>query len=174
MNLPPVIKVDLPLLSKDNELLVPPAPKNEVDKSLSAVRERTPSFPIVVILTRDIKPEELDLFKSYGKVIQYEPCYNNIDLLQLDFQYLFLDLRKPDDRVYYQKHVAPLKDDVKEVLYHHPFEEYDDFDVDIKRTKFPQKQATVDMFHQLLFQAQLPKPRACFSFLAKVASYLKP
>ena len=174
MNLPPVIKVDLPLLSKDNELLVTSAPKNEVDKSLSAVRERTPSFPIVVILTRDIKPEELDLFKSYGKVIQYEPCYNNIDLLQLDFQYLFLDLRKPDDRVYYQKHVAPLKDDVKEVLYHHPFEEYDDFDVDVKRTKFPQKQATVDMFHQLLFQAQLPKPRACLSFLAKVASYLKP
>ena len=112
MNLPPVIKVDLPLLSKDNELLVPPAPKN-----------LPKTFPIVV---------------------------------------------------YYQKHVAPLKDDVKEVLYHHPFEEYDDFDVDVKRTKFPQKQATVDMFHQLLFQAQLPKPRACLSFLAKVASYLKP
>ena len=168
MNLPPVIKVDdgvsaVRERTPSNELLVPPAPKN-----------LPKTFPIVVILTRDIKPEELDLFKSYGKVIQYEPCYNNIDLLQLDFQYLFLDLRKPDDRVYYQKHVAPLKDDVKEVLYHHPFEEYDDFDVDVKRTKLPQKQATVDMFHQLLFQAQLPKPRACLSFLAKVASYLKP
>jgi hypothetical protein len=154
MNLPPVITIPQPLL---------PEPSVPVYGNKS--------FPIVIITTRDI---DLELFKSYGKVIQYEPCYNNIDLSQLDFKYLFLDLRKSDDRVYYQKHVAPLKDQVKEVLYHYPFEDYDDFDVDVRRTKIPHKQATVEMFHQLLFQPQLPKPRACLSFLAKVASYLRP
>ena len=156
MNLPPIIK-DL--------LLEPVKEPVELD-------QKEEVKPIVIILARDLKKEDLALLTSYGKVIVYEGCFNNIELKNLDFLYFVLDLRKPDDRLYYSKHVVPIKEQVKEILYHHAFEELE-FDVDVIRTKFPIKQATLQMFNQLLFQNQLPKPRACFSFLKKCVQFGK-
>jgi hypothetical protein len=154
MNLPPVIKNPEPPLLEEK------------------VENRNEHLPIILILTKDLKKEDLVLLNSYGKVILYEQCYNNIEVKELDFLYLVLDLRKPDDRVYYQKHIVPIKDNVKEILYYHAFEDID-LDVDVKRTKLPVKQATLEMFNQLLFQSQLPKPRACLSFLQKCVTFTK-
>ena len=156
MNLPPVIK-DAQALPVEPDVPIPapvPAPVKQLKDK------------IVICLTRDLKKEDLLVLYSYGKVIIYETCYNNIEVDELDFLYLLIDIRLAPDRLYYQKHVAQL--DIRKVLYRHSFEDDLVMDVTVERTKLPDKQATHDRYLQLLFQQQLAKPRVCFSFLKKL------
>jgi len=153
MNLPPVIK-DPPLAVEQKKV--------EEEPPANALKGK-----VVLCYTRDLKQEDVLVLQSYGKVILFEACYNNIELDQLDFLFLLVDLRVPADRLYFQKHIA--QQVVQKVLYRHSFEDDLVFNDDVlQRTKLPSKQATLEMYHQLLFQKQLAKPRACWSFFKKL------
>lgn len=158
MNLPPIIK-DPPLAVEEK--------KEEPKPILNALKDKT-----VLCYTRDLKKEDLLVLQSYGKVILFEACYNNIELDQLDFLFLLVDLRLPADRLYFQKHIA--QQAISKVLYRHAFEDDLVFNEDVlQRTKLPAKQATLEMYLQLLSQKQLAKPRACWSFFKKVLTSSK-
>lgn len=158
MNLPPVIK-------DAQEAFAQPVELKEAENIVVKDVDARLKDKIVICLTRDLKKDDLLVLQSYGKVILYENCYNNIELDQLDFLYLLIDIRQAPDRLYYQKHVAQLN--VKKVLFRHSFEDDLVMNVNVERTKLPAKQATHDMYVQLLFQQQLAKPRVCWSFFKK-------
>ena len=75
-SLPPVIKRDLDL----SDVKEPPPDKNPK--------------PFVLACSRALKPEELELLKSYGKVLVFHQSYVNIPLAQHQFDYAIFDLHQ--------------------------------------------------------------------------------
>ena len=56
----------------------------------------------VILHTVDFKPADLEILKSYGRVVQYDQAVEkSMPISSLVFEYLCLDLRKKVDRSYF-------------------------------------------------------------------------
>jgi len=74
---------------------LPPVIKRELDRSdVKEVEAPKDSKPFILACSRDLKPEELDLLKSYGKVLVFHQSYVNIPLAQHQFDYAVFDLHQ--------------------------------------------------------------------------------
>jgi len=144
MNLPPVIEL------KREEI------KNEEVKN---------DVKFIICISRTLSEEDSKLLSEYGVVKEYNnDLYNNIQLEDINFDYLIVDLRRKTDRYYFMKYILPKKDIYKIVLYQYAFED-PSIECNNIITSLPQRQATRVIFNQLLLLGRIKEPRAWLSFL---------
>ena len=149
-NLPPVIKRDLDL----SDVKAVELPKNAHAK------------PFVLACSRELKPNELELLRSYGKVLVFHQSFVNIPLAQHQFDYAVFNLHE-------KVHRDTL---AKEDLSHYHvvcivglLDGYDDFSVDVGAENlvrtFPQRQAFKSEFDRLLLAKKIRKPSVAKTIL---------
>lgn len=128
-------------------------------------REEEKHDKFIICISRTLTEEEKKLLSEYGIVKDYDnDLYNNIQLEDINFDYLIVDLRKKVDRYYFMKYILVKKDLYKVILYQYAFEDKS-IECDNVITSFPQRQATRLIFNQLLLLGRIKEPRAWLSFL---------
>lgn len=124
---------------------------------------------IVICHTRDIDKKVLDILTKFGTVILYDNnIHNNIDPATVDFSYLFVDMRRKSDRLYYQKFLHNnLAYHI--VLYKWKFETDMGLSFESQFSKFPVNQANKKTYDMLLTSPPIEPPSVCISFLGACA-----
>ena len=150
LNMPPVIAL--------------PAP------DLQPVNEKR----FIILHTVDIKHDDLALFNSYGIAIQYnaksESLYNVDSLI---FNYLFLDLRKQEDRKYYDLNNFNNYNVIVYCAFYEVFDNYiESLDCANIITKFGERVHYKNMFDASLLQKPLVAPSTCLSIINYVSNFL--
>jgi len=135
------------------ELVVPSVPK--IDK-------------FIIIITKDIKEDEVKLLKEYGKLILFDDkVYHNLPLSSIDFDYLIMDLRKREDRNYLQQIDYQKIEHIHLISICHSFEKFDEYHQEIGvhniLTKLPDRQAFKADFNRLLLLRKISKPSVTLS-----------
>jgi hypothetical protein len=133
---------------------------------------------IIIMITKDLEKEEIDLLKEYGRVIMFDPrVYVNIPIQTLEFNYLIMDLRRREDRYYFQQIDQSVLERYNLVSICHSFEKYDDYheEVGVENilTKLPDKQAFKADFDRLLLQRKISKPRVVLSCIKSLVRLVK-
>lgn len=150
-NLPPVIKRELSL------------------EDVKEVERPKDAKQFILACSRPLKPEELELLRSYGKVLVFHDSFRNIPLSQHQFEYAVFDLM---DKVHRD---TLAKEDLSK--YHVVcvvglLDSYDDFSHDIHASNcvrtFPARQAFKSEFDRLLLAKKIRKP----SFLKTVLRFV--
>jgi hypothetical protein len=120
---------------------------------------------VILCVTRDISKEDHDMLSEYGKVLSYNhDLHNNLDCDVFEWAYLIIDLRKSEDRYYYLKVIQPKRERYLVGVYHFVFEDEDYIEGDPNYfTSFPKKQATREIFNNLLLHSRIKKPRPAVS-----------
>jgi len=114
----------------------------------------------VLCITRDLKEEDLALFKDYRMVEYDDQTHRNIPIDTFAWDFLVLDLREKGDRYCLLKEVYPKKHKYNVIVYCHSFEEDDvDVEADNVLTSFPMRQARKEDFELLLMTHRVKKPR---------------
>jgi hypothetical protein len=124
---------------------------------------------IVICHTRDVDKKVLDLLAKFGTVLSYDHnIHNNIDPATVEFAYLFVDMRRKSDRLYYQKF---LHNNLAYhmVLYKWKFESDMGLPFQSQFSKFPVAQANRRTYDMLLTTTPIEPPSVCFSFLVGCA-----
>lgn len=127
----------------------------------------------IIVCSRDITEDELDILKSYGKILQYDNCHVNIPLDQLisseNASYILFDVR-------IKSHRMAISKETNNPLFHiiaiiHKWEEMDDFIDDANcenaLSSFPPKQAFKKDFDKLLLEKKIRKP-SCFKNVIRI------
>jgi hypothetical protein len=141
---------------------LPPVIKRELDQSdVKAVDipDQVDNKPFILACSRPLKPEEVELLRSYGKVLIWHESFRNIPMSQHKFDYAVFDLNekvhrdtlaKEDLKAYHVVCIVGLLDG------------YDDFPVDIGAENlvrtFPHRQAFKGEFDRLLLAKKIRKP----------------
>jgi hypothetical protein len=124
------------------------------------------SSKIVICLSKSLSKDDLKLLQYYGQVEEYShSIHNNVELDKIDFDYLLLDLRKPEDRLYVQKHVLNNLQKINLVLFRYSFEGDNGISYNVERTELPSKQISKKVFDELLLSRQLEAPSCIISLL---------
>ena len=119
----------------------------------------------ILVCSRDLDQEELELFRLYGKVLEYDDCYINIPLEKLvkndpSIYYIAFDIRK-------KNHRSSLSKELHNNMFHiiaiiHKWEEMDDFIDDANcencLSSLPLKQAFKRDFDRLLLEKKIREP----------------
>lgn len=115
--------------------------------------------PFILACSRVIKPEELELIKSYGKVLVFHESYRNIPLASHQFDYAVFDLNQKVHRD------TLAKEELKKynvVCVVGILDKHDDFVKDVSAVNcihtFPQQQAFKSEFDRLLLAKKIRKP----------------
>jgi hypothetical protein len=145
---------------------LPKVIRREVDPSDVKAQSARDDKPFLLCCSRDMQPEEIDLLKHYGKLLQFHQSFCNIPLASHQFDYATFDLRekthrdtlaKEDLSAYHVVCVVGLLD------------RYDDFVLDLKAENlirtFPSRQAFKSDFDRLLLSAKIRKPSVLKSVL---------
>lgn len=132
-----------------------------------------PADRFILVTTKDLEKEEIDLLKEYGRVILFDSkVYMNISIQRLTFDYFVLDIRKSDDRHYLMQIDKQYMDMYNVISFCHFFQKEDAFHeevgVDNILTKLPIKQAFKNDFDRLLLQKRITKPQAALSCFKSV------
>lgn len=133
--------------------------KSELD--ISDVKEVEPSDkkPFILACSRSLKPEEVELLKSYGHLLIFHDSFRNIPLSQHQFDYAVFDLMEKVHRD------TLAKEDLTK--YHvvcivGTLDTYDDFASDLCAVNcvrtFPARQAFKSEFDRLLLAKKVRKP----------------
>lgn len=125
----------------------------------------------VLLITKDLSPEDLVLFKGYNLVEFEDSLHKNLPIDAYDWDVLVFDMREKSDRYAIMKEVIPYRHLYNIIVYCHKFE-MDDIDVDYDNifAKFPEKQANKQDWEKLLLAHRIKKPRAWVSFLGCLAN----
>jgi hypothetical protein len=128
----------------------------------SFVKRDEKSKKMILIASRDLEREELDLLLFYGKILVYDDCHINIPLEQIvthDIQYILFDVRKKSHRMGLASETS---DQFHRVAIGHKWQEMDDFVDDANCENFisslPPKQAFKKDFDKLLLEKKIRKP----------------
>jgi len=126
----------------------------------------------VLCLTRDLKEEDLALFKDY-RLVEYEDAiHRNIPISSFAWDIIVFDLREKPDRYAYLKEVAPRKEQFNVIVYCHAFEKDDvDIQADNILTSFPERQARREDWELLLMTQRIRKPKWWLSMLSCVLNF---
>lgn len=130
--------------------------------------------PFLIIHSRDIELEEIELLKSYGSVFKWDPSFVNIPLSAHHFDYCLLDIHHKDVRMLLMKtDLSPYHI----VIVSRIWESEDDFHEDIQAENvihsFPPRQAFAGEFNRLLLIPKIRKPscaKAILRFMLKILS----
>lgn len=131
---------------------------------------------ILVLHSKDVTPEEELLFRKFGKTRHWNSGMINVDLQQLECDYLFCDMTDKMCRL----HVGKLDfDQFRVCAYCHVWEKFDETyrhlgDVNVV-TKFPFiKVAFKDEFdNMLLDKKRIKSPNSCLSLLSFLINGLR-
>jgi hypothetical protein len=94
-NLPPVIK---PEVHVKPEVKVVVEPKEKFDLELKEYDPETKRF--IIVCSRDLSAEDEDVFKQHGKTLRWKKeSFLNLPFEQLDFDFLFIDIREKEARL---------------------------------------------------------------------------
>jgi hypothetical protein len=138
--------------------------ENKADESVNLPVNN--SSKIVICLSKSLSKEDLKLLQYYGQVEEYSHnIHNNVELDKIDFDYLLLDLRKAEDRLYVQKHVLSHISEINLVLFRYSFEGDNGISYNVERTELPSKQISKKVFDELLLSKQLEAPSCVISLL---------
>jgi hypothetical protein len=143
-------------------------------KVVSASLEDVSKF--IVLHTRDIGNNEVQLFQRYGKVLPFNAeIYNHLspDEYKDQFDYLFLDIRQSSHRRYYER---VDKSEFKVICIVDFFEKESSFLDDLEcivKSKLPPLQAFKKDFDALLLARTIQKPNKIISCLGFFLSIFK-
>jgi hypothetical protein len=131
----------------------------------------------LLVCSRDLEEEELELLRLYGKVLAYDNCHVNISLDQLIVQnnanYVTFDVRDKTHRMAISKaaDITSLKN-IHVVSVVHSWEKLDDFVDDAGcencLSSLPPKQAFKKDFDTLLLEKKIRKPNCAKNVLRMV------
>lgn len=137
-----------------------------------------PADKFIIVHSKDIEENDLDLLREYGRVIMFDPLvYLNVPIQNLDFDYILLDLRRKEDRHYLQQIDPAVLEKFNIVSVCYSFEKLEEFHEEIGAenimTKFPAKQAFKADFDRLLLQKKISKPRPAMSLFKSLLRLVK-
>jgi hypothetical protein len=161
--LPPILNA-LPVISIP-DAPVPAVPVPVFVDAVAVVKK------FILLITKDLTPEDVALFKGYDLVEYDDGLHKNLPIDAYDWDVLVLDLREKSDRYCIMKEVVPHRALYNLIVYCHKFE-MDDIDVEYDNAfaKFPEKQANKQDWEKLLLAKRIKKPRAWVSFLGCLAN----
>ena len=127
----------------------------------------------IIVCSRDIEDEEIELLKTYGKILKYDECHVNIPLEQLisaeNASYILFDVRRKSHRMALSKETNNPSFHIVAII--HKWEEMDDFidDANCENAlcSFPTKQAFKKDFDKLLLEKKIRKP-SCFKNIIRI------
>jgi hypothetical protein len=121
----------------------------------------------LIVASRDLEAEELELLKLYGKVLEYDNCHINIPLFELikqnEAKYVVFDIRNKQHRMAISKASSECEsNNAHLVAVVHSWEKLDDFVDDAKcencMSSLPPKQAFKEDFDTLLLEKKIRQP----------------
>jgi hypothetical protein len=113
---------------------------------------------IIICIHKDISKKEIDTLFLYGKVLFFEDCYVNIEPCELLFDYLIIDLRKPNQRDYYKLYLYNKKE-YYYILYRHWFESNNGCLYNNEITEFPSQQISKKNYDNILLLPNIYEPK---------------
>ena len=127
----------------------------------------------IIVISRDLSEEELDLLVHYGKVVEFDfKVYTNVPLQSIQFEYFILDVRRSEDRHYFQQIGVDILEKYNLISVCHSIqknEEYhEELGVDNVLTKLPNRQAFKHDFDRMLMQKKISKPNVGASCIKSV------
>jgi hypothetical protein len=148
--------------------------KHEKDEKYDK-HDKNENMRFILVCSRDLDEEELELFKLYGKLLKYDDCYINIPLEKLikndpSIYYIAFDIRQ-------KNHRSSLSKELHNNIFHivaivHKWEEMDDFIDDANcencLSSLPLKQAFKKDFDRLLLEKKIREP-SCFKNIIRIA-----
>lgn len=126
--------------------------------------------PFIIIYSKTPEKEELEEFMQWGKVVQWGDHYQNLQFEDIEFRYLFIDIRsKPARRELSQNDLTKYNI----VLFVSWYEQIEDFISQIQNknensnvlTSIPKKSISRDKFEASLLDEKLVSPSLMKSFL---------
>ena len=146
---------------------LPPVIKKELDRSdVKEVELPANGKPFILACSRKLEPAEMDLLKSYGKVLVFHHSYVNIALASHSFDYAVFDLNEKVHRDTLAKEdLSPYN----VVCIVGRLDSHDDFADDIKAMNcvrtMPARQAFKSEFDRLLISKKIRAPSMMKSIL---------
>lgn len=125
----------------------------------------------IIVSTKELSKEDKDIFESYGKLIVYDERYVNLKYEDLEFDYLYVDIR---DKVSRYNLASQAIEKFNVVLYVSWYEKIEEFIEQImKKTKdqanvitsVPAKCISKQHFDQSLLVEKLSSPSCLKAFL---------
>jgi hypothetical protein len=153
--------------------------ENRDHKEQEKSDSKSPVF--LLVCSRDLEEEELNLLKLYGKVLAYDNCHVNIPLDQLISQnnanYVIFDVREKTHRMAISKAAdITSHSNVHTVAVVHSWEKLDDFVDDAGcencLSSLPPKQAFKKDFDTLLLEKKIRSPSCVKNMLRLVLKAL--
>lgn len=122
--------------------------------------------PFLLVCSRDLEKNEIDVLNSYGKTLVWRESFVNIPLSQHEFAYCVCDVR---NKVHRQMLMKENLDAYHVVCVVGWLDAHDDFVDDLNAENvvrtFPDHQAFKQDFDRLLLSAKIKKPNMAKSFL---------
>jgi hypothetical protein len=134
----------------------------------------------LIVCSRDVDNDELNLLKLYGKVLQYDDCHINIPLFELikqnESNYVLFDIRNKEHRMAISKAISNFNENnVHLVGLVRCWEKLDDFIDDSKcencMSHLPPKQAFKYDFDTLLLEKKIREPSMAKNIMRLVSSF---
>lgn len=127
----------------------------------------------IIVLSRDLSDEEIELLKEYGKVVKFgHRVYTNITIQAIDFDYFLIDLRNSEDRQYLQQIPLHILEKYNLISICHSVQKNEEYHqelgVDNILTKLPAKQPFKAEFDRMMMQKKISKPNAGVSCIKSV------
>ena len=120
---------------------------------------------VIIMISRDVTKDDKKLLASFGIVKSYDSMVHlNLPLSGMQFDYLFVDMREAEDRLFYQKSVQG-DDRYHQVYYKFSWESDMGLHFESQFSDFPPIQASKLAFDLLLCSQPIPRPSACLAFL---------
>lgn len=122
---------------------------------------------ILVVHSKDVSPEELRLFKSWGRILVWDARYINLALDKLpDHDYLFVDMREKDARYALGSVSVSGYRTIAYVPWYHKSESFIHQLASMALTKFPLRAVSKEDFDRQLTCEKIHSPSIARSFLA--------
>ena len=128
---------------------------------------------VLLLHTIDIPEDVMAILSGYGKVVAYDAVVEGaLPIDKLVFDYLLLDIRKKEDRAYFDKQDT---NPFNTICYISLLEQFDSLIEDLHCnaviTKFPPRQHFKDDFNKLLLNTSTGAPSKCLSLLTFASNF---
>ncbi len=119
--------------------------------------------PYVICMYRSLSTSILKRLSTYGKVIVLDSVYVTYPIHLFEFDYLVVDLREKEHRVYYQRYINKQRDHYSIILYRYEFQTNNEITVHNEIVDFPTQQVNKEEFDRVLLEPLLTEPPNCIA-----------